>query len=58
MEIGTISLETNKMMYFLDNILIPSLQVGLTQKYIGFINVLKGSDDPDMQKMAEKIGMH
>ncbi|XP_065900904.1 uncharacterized protein [Dysidea avara] len=56
MEIGTISLETNKMMYFLDNILIPSLQADLTQKYIGFINVLKGSDDPDMQKMAEKIG--
>ena len=43
-------------MYFLDDILIPSLQSKMTEKYNGFLQLLQDSGDTDMKSMAERIG--
>jgi len=43
------------MEYFLDNVLIPSLQAGYTEKYTWLKKVLEGSDDPLMKKVAMEI---
>jgi len=49
------SLESDRMMYFLDDILIPSLQNKMTEKYNGFLQLLQDSGDTDMKSMAERI---
>jgi len=52
----TRNLEKDKMTYFLDEILIPSLEKDVIVKYSKFVCVLENSDDQDMKSMAEKIG--
>ena len=48
--------DREKMKYFFDNILIPSLQIHL-DKYTCFVKVLEESENSDMKFMARKIGM-
>jgi len=50
------TLESDRMMCFLDDILIPSLQNNMTEKYSRFLQTLQDSSDTDIQSMAERIG--
>ena len=55
-KIDSISLNNKKNQCFLDEVLIPSLMVGMTEKYKAFIKVLEESDDSLLKFMAGKIG--
>ena len=56
-EIDNKNLDKDKMMNFLDNILIPSLNNSYAQKYNGFLKALKEADDSAMNLIAKEIGM-
>jgi len=45
----SMQLEMDRMTHFLDNILLRSLQVDQKEKYIGFLKVLKDSEDSDIR---------
>lgn len=45
-----------KIRCILDEVIIPSLKLGLIDKYIGFIEVLKESGDQVIEFMARIIG--
>jgi len=51
-------LENDRMMCFLDDILIPSLENKMMEKYSRFVQLLQDSDDSAMSSMAERIGMY
>jgi len=54
-------LESDRVTYLLDNVLIRSLSVNVMDKYKNFVKVLrqKGEDDNDtmMEKLANDLGM-
>ena len=49
-------LERDKMQYLLDQIIIPSLQAGVIQKFKLFLEVMEKSDDVVTKTMAQKLG--
>ena len=49
-------LESDGMQYFLDNVLISSLELNMTEIYNKFIKVLEDSDDLMLRAMAQIIG--
>ena len=49
-------LERDKMQYLLDQIIMPSLQVGVIQKFKLLVEVLKGSEDVVTRKVAQQLG--
>ena len=49
-------LERNGMQYFLDQVLILSLDLGTAKIYIKFIKVLKDSDSIIQRRMANLLG--
>ena len=55
-------LESDRVTYVLDDVLLGSLSVNVMDKYINFVGVLKqrGEDDDDvvLQKLAKDLGMH
>ena len=55
--IQTISLNSQKMMYLLDNIILPSLESNVIVKFNVFLEVLAKSDDLSLTNMAKKFGM-
>ena len=55
-KIDNITLNKEKNQCFFDEVLIPSLKVGMTEKYKAFIKVLEESDDSLLKFMAGKIG--
>ena len=56
-KIGTFPLNSDKMEYFLDNIIMPSLDANVTVKFQGFLEVMAKSDDSALTNMAKKLGM-
>ena len=50
-------LESERMEYFLDNIIISSLKSNDTIKFKGFLKVLEGSDNTVLTAAAKKLGM-
>ena len=58
-EIKAISreLEEERMEYFLDNIIIPSLKINHAFKFKGFLKVLEESDNPVLTTAAKNLGM-
>lgn len=56
--IETSRLKSDKMTYFIDNVIIPSLENNFTVKFKGFLEVMKGSDDLLVIDMAEKLGAY
>ena len=49
--------ESQKMEYFLDRIITPSLVVNVQVKFKGFLEVMKDSGDSTLISMATKLGM-
>ena len=49
-------LDSDGMQYFLDNVLILSLELDMTEIYSKFIKVLQDNDDLIQCGMAKKIG--
>ena len=57
--IETSRLQSDKMVYFLDSVIIPSLESKVTVKFKGFLEVMEGSDDLLLIDMAKKLcGMY
>ena len=56
--IETSRLRSDKMVYFLDSVIIPSLQNNVTVKLKGFLEAMKESGDPILIDMAEKLGTY
>lgn len=56
-DISNITSNQDKMVFILDEVLIPSLLQGVKEKYTTFIEILKTAEDPAFTSMAEKIGM-
>ena len=52
------SLESNRMEYFLDHVILPSLDTDVSIKYKGFLEVMEKSDDAILTSMAKKLGMY
>ena len=51
-------LETEKMTYILDDVIIPSLKLNFGNKYNGFVASLKESRDIAAMKVAERLGKY
>jgi len=51
-------LESEAVQIFLDDVLILSLRVDITNIYSKFVGVLKKSGDPIQCEMARRIGMY
>jgi len=49
-------LEKDRMMYFLDDVLIRSLNMGFSGKYNRFLTVLEESDDSSVTGLIRKLG--
>ncbi|XP_065904983.1 uncharacterized protein [Dysidea avara] len=43
------------MKWFLDNVIIASLEQGMSEKFKGFIEVMENHDDPLLNKMAGRL---
>ena len=52
----TNSVESDRMEYFLDNIITPSLTVNVTIKFKGFLEVMEQSGDSTLVSMAVQLG--
>ena len=50
------NLESVGMQYFLDEVLILSLELDMAEIYCGFVKILEESDDLIQRGMAKKIG--
>ena len=50
-------LSTQKMMYLLDNIIIPTLKINIIGKFQAFLDVMEQSNDPLLINMAKKLSM-
>ena len=48
--------ENDRMEYFLDHIIIPSLEVNVDVKFRGFLKMMKESGDSTLISMAAKLG--
>ena len=48
--------ENDRMEYFLDNIIVPSLEDNVDMKFRGFLKVMKESDDSTLISIAAKLG--
>ena len=56
--IETSRLQSDKMVYFLDSIIIPSLENNVAVKFKGFLEVMVESDDLLLIDMAKKLGAY
>ena len=45
----------DRMEYLLDDVITPSLQAEVGEKFISLIRVMKNSDDVSLNKMASKL---
>ena len=55
--IGSIPIKSDKMEYFLDNIINPSLANNVAEKFEGFLEVMEESGDLILIDMAKRVGM-
>ena len=52
-----INTASKKMEHLIDKIIIPSLNINVTVKFKGFLEVMEESVDPVFTNMAEELGM-
>ena len=57
-QINSIPIESDKMEYLLDEIIIPSLLAGKIEKFRLFLEVMEQSDDPLIKTVARDLGMY
>ena len=50
-------LERDKMQYLLDSIIVPSLEVGVFQKFKLFLEVMEKSEDAVTRTVAQRLGI-
>ena len=55
---ATLPLQSDKIKYLLDSIIIPSLSNDKIEKFKGFLEVMKESCDPVMIDLAKKLGKY
>ena len=55
--IGTKVIESEKMMYILDDIIIPSLEAGTLEKFKSFREVMDKSGDPVIKSVCQRLRM-
>ena len=55
--IQSLTLNRQKMEYLLDNIIIPSLNNSIVEKFKGFLEVMEKSNDLILTEMSKKLGM-
>ena len=55
--IHSITIESDKMAYLLDHVIIPSLEAGTTEKIKHLLEVMEGSDDPVIKSVGRRVGM-
>ena len=55
--IGTKIIESEKMMYLLDDIIIPSLEAGTLEKFKSFREVMEKSDDSVIKSVCKRLSM-
>jgi len=54
----TMPLESDRVMYLLDNILLRSLSLGLMQKYTSFVKVLEcNGEDEVIKRLVKDLGV-
>ena len=58
LKIEALSLEIDRMKYFLDHILLPSLKNDVAIKFKGFLEVMEESDNSILTSMAKMLGMY
>ena len=51
------SVQRDKMIYFIDNIITRSLLNNISKKYKGFLEVMEEIDDAILTDMAKTLGM-
>ena len=56
-KIGTFPLEKQKMVCLLDDIILPSLNNNVIEKFEGLLEVMEKSDDSVLTDMAKRLGM-
>ena len=56
--IETKSLQSERMAYLLDKIIVPSLDSKIGIKLKGFLEVMEKSDNVILNSMAKKLGMY
>lgn len=54
--IEILPLESEKMEYLLDHVIIPSLEVGVTKKFKMLLEVMEESEDQTTQILVRQIG--
>ena len=52
----TIPLQSQRMEYLLDNIIIPTIAFNISTKFKSFLEVMEESGDEKLTSMAEKFG--
>ena len=55
--IDFIPTQSEKMMYLLDSVIIPSLSRNVSMKFKGFLEVMEESGDPELIDMTNQLGM-
>ena len=56
-KIETLPMESARMEYLLDEIIVPSLNCKVSTKFMGLLKVMKKSDDVMFNSVAQKLGM-
>ena len=56
-QINSIPIESDKMEYLLDEVIIPSLLAGRIEKFRLFLEVMEQSDDPVIKSVGKDLGM-
>ena len=49
--------QSERMEYILDKIILPSLEFDISTHYIKFLEVMESSDNEKLNSMAQKLGM-
>ena len=52
------SLQSDRMEYFLDKIILPSLEMEISTHFNRFLEVMENSDDDKLTSMVLKLGMY
>ena len=56
-QINSISIESDRMEFLLDEVIIPSLEAGRIEKFRLFLELMEGSDDQMVKSVGRRLGM-
>ena len=52
------SVQSERMEYILDKIILPSLGMNISTHFVKFLEVMESSDNEKLTSMAQKLGMY